>query len=537
MMIVNAYKSVRQYWRIYLLVIVSIISVAVLFSPAVPGLDSGSENSTADVQDREPSFAETYTDLQFSIELGGGTRIRAPIDGVTAENIEIGDRDRAELERQIAEDFNNTAPTDVAIRTPEEGDNTVEITSGEANIESLTESLDEQNISYSEVRTGVTSETRQQAVEILQSRIDAAGLSGGDVRQVELQDGERLVLIEVPNLDRSETIELVTTEGEVRIDIYYFDQDQDEYVTREGVLTQEDFRVVGSPRQGDDVQPPNVPVTLEPQSAQDFANDTVETGVAGTGGTTCQYEVAPEETQPCLLTVVDGEVVYSAGMNGRLATNIRSGSWAESADFILQTEDFTEAQDLSVNLQSGGLPAPLNVNQGEISFVAAEQGEDFRVIALIIGLMSTMAVATSVSLRYGKARVAAPMVFTALAEVLILLAIAAALSYPIDVAVVAGFIAVIGTGVDDLIIIADRIIGGDSIASSNRIFAKRFRKALWVIMSAAGTTILALGPLAVLELRELQGFAIFTIIGVITGVLVTRPAYGDILRILYTRNN
>jgi preprotein translocase subunit SecD len=32
----------------------------------------------------------------------------------------------------------------------------------------------------------------------------------------------------------------------------------------------------------------------------------------------------------------------------------------------------------------------------------------------------------------------------------------------------------------------------------------------------------------------LQGFAIITILGVLIGVLVTRPAYGDILRSLLT---
>jgi preprotein translocase subunit SecD len=41
-----------------------------------------------------------------------------------------------------------------------------------------------------------------------------------------------------------------------------------------------------------------------------------------------------------------------------------------------------------------------------------------------------------------------------------------------------------------------------------------------------------MSPLAVLSLGDLQGFAIITIIGVLIGVLVTRPAYGDILRIL-----
>jgi preprotein translocase subunit SecD len=38
----------------------------------------------------------------------------------------------------------------------------------------------------------------------------------------------------------------------------------------------------------------------------------------------------------------------------------------------------------------------------------------------------------------------------------------------------------------------------------------------------------------VLSLGDLQGFAIFTILGVLVGVLLTRPAYGDILRALLT---
>jgi preprotein translocase subunit SecD len=39
----------------------------------------------------------------------------------------------------------------------------------------------------------------------------------------------------------------------------------------------------------------------------------------------------------------------------------------------------------------------------------------------------------------------------------------------------------------------------------------------------------------VLSLGDLQGFAIVTIVGVLIGILVTRPAYGDVLRSLMTR--
>jgi preprotein translocase subunit SecD len=99
----------------------------------------------------------------------------------------------------------------------------------------------------------------------------------------------------------------------------------------------------------------------------------------------------------------------------------------------------------------------------------------------------------------------------------------------LDLSHIAGFIAVIGTGVDDLIIIADEILQEGEVRTG-RVFESRFRKAFWVIGAAAVTTIIALSPLAVLSLGDLQGFAIVTIVGVVIGVLVTRPAYGNILR-------
>ncbi|MFB6165240.1 MAG: preprotein translocase subunit SecD, partial [Haloarculaceae archaeon] len=85
------------------------------------------------------------------------------------------------------------------------------------------------------------------------------------------------------------------------------------------------------------------------------------------------------------------------------------------------------------------------------------------------------------------------------------------------------------TGVDDLIIIADEILQEGTVATG-RVFQNRFRKAFWVIGGAAATTIVAMSPLMALSLGDLTGFAIVTIVGVLLGVLVTRPAYGDILR-------
>jgi preprotein translocase subunit SecD len=79
------------------------------------------------------------------------------------------------------------------------------------------------------------------------------------------------------------------------------------------------------------------------------------------------------------------------------------------------------------------------------------------------------------------------------------------------------------------VIIADEVLQRGEI-KTGRVFQNRFRKAFWVIGAAAATTIIAMSPLAVLSLGDLQGFAIVTIVGVLIGVLITRPAYGNILR-------
>lgn len=533
-MIRKELELVKKYWRIYLLITVTIISLLVIFSPVTPVPDIGAV-SNDDGQNRTPSFVESNTGIQFSIELGGGTRIRAPLAGTTAEGVEVKNDSTGVLEESVAEKLNNTESTDVSVREEDSDVYSLEITTRSATVQDVEEILDNMNISYQNVRKGVTSETRSEAVRSLQTRIDTAGLSGGVVRQVELQDGTNLVLVEVPNLDRQETIDLITRRGEVRIDIYRFDAEKGKYETIEGVLTNEDFRNIGSAdRPGQGINSPHIDVTVESSSAERFQDVAVSSGVASPGGTRCTYDINPNETSPCLLTVVDDEVVYSAGMTASLAQSMIDGDWSLSQSFVLQANNMSEARDLEENLQSGGLPAPIDIESGEVSFVAPEQGEEFRLVATLIALVSTLAVALTVSLRYGDIKIALPMVLTAFIEVIILISIAVVLRYPVDVAVIAGFVAVIGTGVDDLIIIADRVIGGENPASSKRIFSRRFRKAIWIIMSAAGTTILALGPLAILNLRALQGFAIFTIIGVIAGVILTRPAYGDILRILFT---
>jgi len=192
-----------------------------------------------------------------------------------------------------------------------------------------------------------------------------------------------------------------------------------------------------------------------------------------------------------------------------------------------------DAQSLSVNLQAGSLRAPLDFGESQVYSIEAAHADQFKQYSLLIGLLSVFTVSGVVYARYTDTRVALPMIVTALAEVVVLLGFAALIRMPLDLSHVAGFIAVVGTGVDDLVIIADEVMDEGDV-SSERVFQSRFRKAFWVIGAAAATTVVALSPLAVLSLGDLRGFAIITILGVFIGVLITRPAYGDILRRLLT---
>jgi len=530
--------DVRDNWRVILLVVFILISAFALFSPTLAADDGGDGGNVAGTS--------SVTNLQYGLELSGGTRVRAPLVGVTAEEVDFGGDEPRTVEQNVAAELEGAGPADVIARygaqsggqstaqPQSESGNTVEVTAEGVTTDELTAALDDAGYGYETTREGVTETTRQEVVRILQNKINEAGLSGGTVQQVTTAQGDNYVLVEVPNQDASSVRDLVGERGTVVIEAYYPTENGSGYA-RDVVLQQEDFQSIGTAQEGD-AGGAYVPVTVSEPVAPEFQTAMQDTGLAQPGGTRCTYQADTESTEPCLLLVVNGEVTNAFGMSPGLADSMRSGEWAGNPVFQLQTTNVSEAQEVSINLRAGALPAQLDFSQdsgGTTSYISPSQGADFRINSLLTGIIAVLAVSGTVFARYRDVRVAAPMIVTALSEVVILLGFAAGVGYPLDLSVIAGFIAVIGTGVDDLIIIADEVMAEGQI-DSRRVFQSRFRKAFWVIGAAAATTIIAMSPLAILSLGDLQGFAIFTILGVLIGVLITRPAYGDILRALTT---
>ncbi len=183
--------------------------------------------------------------------------------------------------------------------------------------------------------------------------------------------------------------------------------------------------------------------------------------------------------------------------------------------------------DLEILLQSGSLSVSVKSISKET--VSPLLGENFLQNVAFIGLVALLIVALVLFLRYRILKLALPIVFIGLSEVIITLALASLIS-KFDLGAVAGLLAVVGTGVDHQIIITDELRRGVNEHAGSLI--ARAKRAFFIIMAAASTTIAAMLPIILIGfgLGRLVGFAITTTIGVLVGVLITRPAFGEIAK-------
>ena len=127
--------------------------------------------------------------------------------------------------------------------------------------------------------------------------------------------------------------------------------------------------------------------------------------------------------------------------------------------------------------------------------------------------------------KYRKVKITLAVILTMFSEAFITLGIAALIKWNLDVSSIAGIIAGMGTGVNDQIVIIDET-NRDSDAS----LKERIKSAFFIIIGAFFTIFAAMLPLFWAGAGMLKGFALTTLIGVTIGILITRPAFAEILR-------
>ncbi len=214
----------------------------------------------------------------------------------------------------------------------------------------------------------------------------------------------------------------------------------------------------------------------------------------------------------------------SEGLKGRVTTQIAvSGSASGEMQEDAYKAAETEMHKLQTLLITGSLPFKLEIVK--LDTISPVLGGEFLKIILIAGLCALGVVTIVVFIRYRKAKASLALLFTSFSEVLIILGIASLISWNLDLPSIAGILIVVGTGIDQQIVIIDETKQGEFLSLKQKL-----KRAFAIIIGAYFTAVVAMIPLLWAGAGLLRGFAFTTILGITTGVLITRPAFSDIVK-------
>lgn len=378
---------------------------------------------------------------------------------------------------------------------------------------------------------GLTKDTVEETKRVLDSKLNRLGLQDIRVRMVD----NKYILIDLAGMDVASAQDVVGKPGKFEIRIQTEDNQTMHVIYGDAVES------VDIPR-GDQQGNWGVPFTLSEEGSAAFQKAAIDTGA-----------VKNPEAHPITM-YLDKDPIFSAPLSPELASSLQKvPSRGLEARVGAGDEGSQDAKELQIHLQEGALPVNVEiVGSGQVS---AALGKQFKIQMVIAGLIALLAVAGMIYYRYREKRIVLPMLFTSLSEVAIMLGVWSLAKWQLDLASLAGIIMVIGTGVDQLVIITDELIrGGEAApavsdrsikeraaeaaekagvdkvaATTSKIYLSRLSRAFAIILGAAATTIMAMLPLLYMGFGALTGFALIIIIGVVLGTLVARPAYGRII--------
>ncbi|MDK2890390.1 MAG: preprotein translocase subunit SecD [Methanoculleus sp.] len=483
----EAIKNLIKDWRVALVLLLVVGSLVGIYL-APPSPEKGLEGN-----------------LQFGLDLEGGSWLQMEFQSVVvaySTDGPVGD---------LIGDLRTSLETEV-IQIDE---NHLEIRKSvsRADLEPIFAESGASIVTYQE---GVSPFTADEVKRILNEKVNALGMQDARINLLTPTGSEypQYVRIELAGVDMATAQEIVGKQGlfEIRV--------QTTGNETEHVLYGDQITSVGVPQRDPASQTWGVGFTLSDAGAEAFREAALESGAVDNPGS------------HHLVMILDNETVYSAPLAGTLVTELRSGPVRSlSASTGTGDSGLEDAMTLEIHLRAGALPVQVDiVGSGS---VPAALGEQFKMTVAIAGLLALLTVGVVVYYRYREPAIVLPMIATNLAEIIILLGIARFI-IQLDLATIAGLIAVVGTGIDQLVIITDEVLHEGRVPSPN-LYMKRYGRALGIIAVAAATVFIAMLPLALMDLSTLRGFAIITILGVLIGILVTRPAYGKIIMAILSK--
>ena len=214
----------------------------------------------------------------------------------------------------------------------------------------------------------------------------------------------------------------------------------------------------------------------------------------------------------------------SEDLKGRITTQVAvSGSGLGNT----QQDAYKQAQENMHKLQTilitGSLPYKLEIVK--LDTISPFLGKEFTKNIIYLALIVFIIISIILFIKYRKIKITLAVILTMFSEAFITLGIAALIKWNLDAPSIAGIIAGMGTGVNDQIVIID-----EAVSNIQESITARIKRALFIILGAFFTIIAAMLPLFWAGAGMLRGFALTTILTVSVGILITRPAFADILK-------
>ena len=367
----------------------------------------------------------------------------------------------------------------------------------------------------------------------MKQRINVFGLTDTIVRSANDLAGNQFIIVEVAGANEEEVKELLAKQGKFEAKVgnkTVFLGGQDvTYVCRTADCSGIDPQY-GCQAFADGYSCRfRFSITLSPEAAERQANATRELDV--------EYnEYGQAYLSKNIDLYLDDLLVDSlrigSELKGNPVTDIQisgSGIGRDRREAIVDSQK--AMKQLQTVLITGSLPVKLEIIKTDT--LSPSLGKEFLRNALLIGLLSEIAVTAVVLLRYRKIKVALPIILVITSEIILILGISALLKQNLDIAGIAGIIIAIGTGVDDQIIITDEILDNKKDKQKKyTTWSQRIKKAFFMVFAAYFATIAAMIPLLFAGAGLLKGFAVTTIIGVTNGVFITRPAFAEIMKVI-----
>lgn len=363
-------------------------------------------------------------------------------------------------------------------------------------------------------------------IAVSEQRLNVYGLSDVKFFKVQTSSGENLMGLEIAGSSPKDLEELIAKQGhfEAKIgnDTVFVGGNED--VTHVGRTGTEALVTECQTASSGDYCNFQFVIYLSEAAAQRHADITSSLTINGSY-LSKQLDFYIDGTKTSSLNI-------GTSLKGQVATQISiqgSGSGATRNEAIEDAK--AEMKKLQTILITGSLPYKLEIVK--IDKISPNLGKDFAKQILFAGLFAVLAVSILVFIRYRKIKASIALISVSLSEVVIILGTAALINWNLDLPSIAGIIAAIGTGIDSQLIILDEA------QDQNQSIKERIKKALFIIVTAFTTTFVAMIPLTgflsfmgigATSAGMLKGFAVTTLIGITTGVLITRPAFADIAK-------